>query len=149
MLDKFKRYQQEFKMKDLFPDRKDGLCACGCGTKLVGKQKRWSSEACSDRAYEIFSVLKGNTGMIRKLLYEKEQGYCRSCGVYDENWEADHILPVFLGGGATGIENFQTLCTDCHNEKSNNQMESHRKAISSQAASIDLTVLLNDLEAVE
>lgn len=29
-------------------------------------------------------------------------------------WNADHIVPVFRGGGACGMENLRTLCTPCH-----------------------------------
>lgn len=29
-------------------------------------------------------------------------------------WEADHVNPVFAGGGSTGLENSQTLCIWCH-----------------------------------
>lgn len=86
-----------------------GLCACGCGIELTGRQKRWASSECVNNAYEVFSVLKGNTGMIRKLLYQKQKGFCQSCGVYDPAWQADHIVPVKQGGGACGIEKSDTL----------------------------------------
>lgn len=142
MLDNFKRYQQGFKLEELFPAREDGFCACGCGTVLKGKQKKWASEKCSDRAYLTFSILKGNNGMIRKYLYSMDKGFCRNCGVFDEHWEADHIIPVFLGGGLCTIENLQTLCYDCHKEKSKFQLEFQRNAISSQAASTANMILL-------
>ena len=29
-------------------------------------------------------------------------------------WQADHILPVFRGGGMLGLQNLRTLCTICH-----------------------------------
>lgn len=29
-------------------------------------------------------------------------------------WEADHIVPVVLGGGLCGLENYRTLCMPCH-----------------------------------
>ena len=117
MINQLNRYQTGLKLKDLFPDKEDGTCACGCGKKLTGRKKRWYSKECSQKALITFYIVKGDTKAIRDLLYSKEQGYCRSCGVYDENWHADHIIPVHKGGGACGIENFQTLCTDCHKEK--------------------------------
>jgi len=135
-------------MAMLFPKREDGYCSCGCGIKLKGRQIKWASENCSDNAYSIFSVLKGNNGMIRKTLFVLEKGFCKNCGVYDENWEADHKIPVFKGGGLCGLENFQTLCKECHKEKSITQIVSHRRAISSQAASTADIVLLKDLEEV-
>ena len=32
-------------------------------------------------------------------------------------WHADHINPVFNGGGEATIENIQTLCVACHRRK--------------------------------
>jgi 5-methylcytosine-specific restriction endonuclease McrA len=32
-------------------------------------------------------------------------------------WQADHIVEVVNGGGQTGLENYQTLCTRCHKVK--------------------------------
>ena len=32
-------------------------------------------------------------------------------------WQADHIVEVVMGGGLCGLENYQTLCTACHKEK--------------------------------
>jgi hypothetical protein len=29
-------------------------------------------------------------------------------------WQADHILPVYLGGGQCDVDNLRTLCTPCH-----------------------------------
>ena len=37
-------------------------------------------------------------------------------------WEADHIIPVFQGGGVCGLENYRTLCLRCHKN-------SHKKRI--------------------
>lgn len=133
MFNKHIRYQNGLKLNDIFPSI-DGYCSCGCGKKLIGKQKRWASTNCNDKAYKIFSILKGNTGTIRKELFKRDGGFCHLCGVFDENWEADHIHPVFLGGGGCDLDNYQTLCPDCHKEKTKNQALSHRKAISSQDA---------------
>lgn len=36
-------------------------------------------------------------------------------------WHADHIVPVAEGGGECGIDNIQTLCVPCHNEKTAEQ----------------------------
>jgi len=133
-IDNFKRYQIGLKLKDLFPERNDGICACGCNQRLTGKKKRWASSNCQDKAVTDFLTVKGDSFTIRSLLFNLDQGYCQHCGVYSENWEADHILPVHKGGGGCYLENFQTLCKDCHKLK--NYTESHRNTISSQAASI-------------
>lgn len=103
-------------MQDLYPVL-GNRCACGCGKELKGRQKKWASSDCSTNSYNQFAVLKGNSGMIRKILYSNELGFCRMCGVQVENWHADHIIPVYEGGGACDITNFQTLCIDCHKQK--------------------------------
>jgi 5-methylcytosine-specific restriction endonuclease McrA len=139
MPDSFIRYQKSLKLIDLYPSI-DGYCACGCGKMLVGKQTRWASRECNDKVYEEFSILKGNTSSIRKALFIIDGGFCRNCGVYDENWQADHISPVKNGGGFCDLSNLQTLCPDCHKEKTKAQIESQRSAISSQAAVSALTL---------
>ena len=110
------RYQKGLKMHNLFPSI-EGKCACGCGSKLEGKQTRWASHECNDRAYQLFAILKGNTGAIRKIIFERDEGFCHSCGAFDDKWEVDHIIEIREGGGACGLENLQTLCPDCHNQK--------------------------------
>jgi len=118
MLDFFKRYQQGFKIENLFPVRNDGLCSCGCNEKLFGRKKKWFSKTCLRYALNTYYIVKGDVQVIRENLYQIDKGFCRGCGVQTKEWHADHIIPVFKGGGACGIDNFQTLCVDCHKEKS-------------------------------
>lgn len=117
MLNPYKRYQVGLHMEFLFPTRKDGRCSCGCSKKIEGRRKKWHNDDCRRNALNQFHIIKGDTEVIRAQLFQLEQGYCRNCGVYSENWEADHITPVRQGGGACGLDNFQTLCADCHKEK--------------------------------
>lgn len=126
LIDPYQRYQKDLRVRDLFPTRYDFTCACGCGVLLTGKKTRWAFEDCSDKAYITFAILKGNMDIIRDLIFSRDNGYCRSCGVYEKKWEADHILPVQWGGGACGLDNFQTLCQDCHKKKTKIQILSHR-----------------------
>lgn len=119
-IDRFSRYQPKLRINHLFPKLK-GYCSCGCGRKLSGRQKRWFSDECRESAYHHFLVIKGDQQIIRYKLFLKEKGFCRNCGVYCERWEADHIIPVHLGGGGCDITNYQTLCYDCHKEKSNKE----------------------------
>ena len=132
MIDIYNRYQKGLTLKHLFPIRNDGFCACGCNHKLSGRKRRWATEKCQEKAVTAFYIIKGDSNFIRQKLFEKENGYCRSCGVFCDNWQADHIIPVFLGGSACGLDNFQTLCPECHKEKS--YTDGHLKTISSQAA---------------
>lgn len=132
-IDKYNRYQRNVNLADFTPNISN-LCGCGCGVELTGRKTRWASTSCADKAYNYFSIIKGNVSAIRRALFLSDMGYCRLCGAYDSNWEADHIIPVFQGGGACDLSNFQTLCSSCHKEKTYNQRVGHLAAISSQAA---------------
>lgn len=43
-------------------------------------------------------------------------------------WEADHIVPVCMGGGETGLDNYQTLCVPCHKRVTAELRKSRKKA---------------------
>jgi len=118
MINKYKRYQSGLKVVDLFPIRKDSVCACGCNSQLPKNKKRWFSDNCTKEALNVFWIIKGDVSVIRQNIFERDKGYCRGCGVLSDNWEADHIIPVFKGGGGCGLDNFQTLCYECHKVKS-------------------------------
>jgi len=117
VLNPYQRYQTGLSMRFIFPIRNDGKCACGCGQALSGMQRRWYSDECRINALMTFHVIKGDNSVIREALYQRDEGFCRECGVYSKDWEADHIIPVFQGGGACSLDNFQTLCKACHKEK--------------------------------
>ncbi|XP_070587382.1 DNA annealing helicase and endonuclease ZRANB3 isoform X2 [Erythrolamprus reginae] len=48
-------------------------------------------------------------------------------------WQVDHIKPVFSGGGQCTLENFQTLCTVCHKERTAKQAK-ERSQVKKQCA---------------
>lgn len=134
MLEFNKRYQVGFYLAQMFPAL-NGICACGCGRLLPKNKRKWYSKECNDLAFIKFAIVKGDIRVIRAELQNRDNGFCRHCGVFDELWEADHILPVSKYGGGCEIENFQTLCQECHKKKT--QTESQRAAISSQQASTE------------
>ena len=117
MLDRFKRYQEGLRVEHLFPVSTNGRCSCGCGNVLTGRKKKWYSEECKEKALNIYYIIKGDISVIRYNLFDVEEGFCRNCGVYDPEWQADHIVSVIHGGGACLLDNFQTLCKSCHSEK--------------------------------
>lgn len=49
-------------------------------------------------------------------------------------WEADHIIPVALGGGQCGLENYQTLCVQCHQEKTTREARERAERRQSEKA---------------
>lgn len=121
MIDNYSRYQKGLTLKDIYHSNSD-FCACGCGKKLIGRQIKWASVECRDMAYIKFAITQGNNNIIREELYKRDNGFCHQCGVYDDNWEADHIIPVKYGGGGCSLSNYQTLCKDCHKEKTKLQI---------------------------
>lgn len=128
------RYQVGLTLSCLYP-AKEGGCACGCGNTLPNrKRKKWFSDECRNSAYLNFAVVKGDNSIIRRLVFDRDGGACKSCGLISETWQADHIKPVYKGGGACDLSNFQTLCVDCHKDK--HQTLSHHIAISSHAVSM-------------
>lgn len=54
--------------------------------------------------------------LLRKRVFERDQGFCAKCGAYDSHWEADHVTALWEGGKDT-LENLQTLCRHCHMAK--------------------------------
>lgn len=117
IINKYKRYQRGLKIQDLFPKRNDSICACGCNKKLPPRKRRWASKECQKKSLIFFLVIKGDVQVIREKLKEIDNGFCRHCGIGDEKWEADHIIPVHKGGGGCDINNLQTLCDYCHKKK--------------------------------
>lgn len=119
-IDKFKRYQSQLRVHHLYPAKKDGVCDCGCGQELTGRQRRWASTACTDRVVKEFKIIKGDTQVIREEVQKRDKGVCAECQEPKQSsweWQADHIVEVRHGGGGCGLDNFQTLCTDCHKKK--------------------------------
>ncbi len=116
-IDPYSRTQPGLKSSDMFPHREDGLCACGCG-KIVPRppRLRWHSNKCRLWVVDLYFIHTGSSNTIRHYLYLRDEGVCIECGG-DRVWEADHILAVKDGGGGCGLDNFQTLCTDCHKAK--------------------------------
>lgn len=116
-IDPYKRYQRHLSLIDLYPTPVDGTCSCGCGTTLTGRQTRWCDPDHVKVPLQKYSIIKGDASVIRSVLFESDEGFCRNCGTFDEHWEADHILSVSEGGGGCGLDNYQTLCNECHKAK--------------------------------
>lgn len=135
MIDVFKRYQKGLTLNILFPQRNKSICACGCKTPLLGKKKRWASKDCQSLAVKTFFIIKGDVSVIRKEVFRRDKSVCAYCKEVASDWQADHILPVHLGGGGCNLDNFQTLCRKCHLLKTSQRL-AHLRAISSQAISI-------------
>jgi 5-methylcytosine-specific restriction endonuclease McrA len=126
-LNVFKRLNPR-RLEQAFPKKNDGLCSCGCGVALTGKQRRWASEACTKFALNVTDIIAGVAGTVVFYLSQYNGGtFCQHCGCGEEqfqqgdifrtNIEADHIIPVHRGGGACWLNNYQLVCISCHKAK--------------------------------
>lgn len=62
--------------------------------------------------------LRGRAGVARSLRVKAKANYqCQKCDKLTPELEADHIIPLCLGG-KDDESNMQALCIDCHREKS-------------------------------
>ena len=121
-INRTQRYQKGLTLNQLFPPT-SGKCACGCGKQLRDSKKRWATDKCLDKALVYFFIIKGHTSTIRQELLKRDKGKCAKCQKKVDKWEADHIVPVFMGGGGCDLTNYQTLCPDCHKTKTEQQKQ--------------------------
>ena len=99
-----------------------------CGMKVAPPRISWCSQACVDEW-----TVRSSGSWVRPLVWTRDHGVCASCGLdtaeerrtqygdrwvdvwgLDAPWDADHIVPVWRGGGLCGLEGYQTLCKVCH-----------------------------------
>lgn len=120
--------QRRFKKSQ--PPRKDSegrpLCR-HCGEVVRPPRRTF----CDDECVHHY-LLQHRNSYLRSCVRYRDRGVCSICGIDTRNhvtlgplarkrlssnrspWDADHILPVVLGGGACSLENVRTLCVDCH-----------------------------------
>ncbi len=90
---------------------------------LILKSLGVSKQKCyvTDKPVSLF------TRKIRRLVWEKSNGECASCGkklnlkgrIKDDDYMTiDHIFPESLGGSSK-LENLQAMCADCNVAKGN------------------------------
>lgn len=65
--------------------------------------------------------------LLRKKVYDRDQGVCCDCGRFDPRWEHDHDIPLWQGGKDT-LENSKTRCRACHKRKTVSEAAPRAKA---------------------
>lgn len=65
----------------------------------------------------------------KNSIYWRDSGTCQLCKeiLRDMRWECDHILPL-CDGGSNDRSNLQSLCANCHAEKTGLEAIARRKA---------------------
>uniref|UniRef100_A0A672VAP5 Zinc finger RANBP2-type containing 3 n=1 Tax=Strigops habroptila TaxID=2489341 RepID=A0A672VAP5_STRHB len=85
---------------------------------------------CNQNAQELYLSIRDAPKSQRKKLLESSWMSHLPLGQLNEIitnptegqfWQADHIRPVYSGGGQCSLENLQTLCTVCHRERTAQQ----------------------------
>lgn len=121
---------QDITIAELYPSI-SGYCAFGCGKLLEGKRKRWCSDECSEKANWQLALKREIPNIIRIELRKINQNakgeiFCTcGCGtnVTWEDWDADHIIPVYKGGGGLGLSNYQILLREHHKRKTKKDLK--------------------------
>ena len=77
-----------------------------------------NNDSTSDYKAQIRDNYPENWDTLRKQAYERDNYYCRNCGVGggtngDAELHAHHVVPVSAGGNHT-LSNLYTLCETCH-----------------------------------
>jgi hypothetical protein len=124
-VDVFSRAQKKLGFPLLFPQSQPGICACGCGKELTGRQRRWASKECTEFALNVWRIIDGQVDTIKHFvnLYNKGTRRCQSCGKGRMRFELDHLVPVHAGGGGCWLNNYQRLCKACHRNKTNQDLK--------------------------
>lgn len=90
-------------VRDCVYKRDKGVCKmCGIDTKDIANT---ALTLMGQERIDFLNVY--NIGIKRKIWKKKHGG-----GL----WDADHIVPVKEGGGECGLDNYRTLCIDCHKQ---------------------------------
>lgn len=98
-----------------------------CGEEIVeggkiNRRKHWH-QPCAD----IWNVMNSPRDA-RKYVLKRDNFTCQGCGVHDPNdgiFQVDHVKPLFEANGDPTYwqpENLALLCTDCHEDKTREDM---------------------------
>jgi len=109
----------------------DLFCSGSCRARFFGKRngaslrrqlfdlERGVCQQCGFDCHDLWQNLLTSSPERRKKKLEELAPDIKSPSKVTEGslWQADHVVPVWRGGGLCGLENLQTLCTACHSAK--------------------------------
>ncbi|KAJ6358812.1 hypothetical protein OIU76_000528 [Salix suchowensis] len=110
------------------------ICRLDCH-QLVRTIKPLSLE----RRREYIEEAAPNVASQKKLLDKLANNPCEG-----NAWHADHIVPVYRGGGECKVENMRTLCVACHSKVTAAQRA--ERCSTREKARKQLEVIMNDME---
>ena len=119
----------------------------GCGLKKTAWKRRKDWKCCSSKCTKKFLSMYYHFGWsdMRDKVFERDKNTCQVCGfiavatkevrdyfgeerefnvkTISSQLDADHILPIALGGDEWEFKNIQTLCKVCHKAKTKVDMK--------------------------
>ncbi|WOK92310.1 DNA annealing helicase and endonuclease ZRANB3 isoform X2 [Canna indica] len=113
------------------------LCKLDCH-ELVKCIKPLSKARRMEYIKKVAPKLAQKQKLLDKLVHEPNEGNA---------WHADHIIPVYKGGGECTLENMRTLCVACHSEVTVAQQHERRSA--RKRAKKHLQIAMKQLENTE
>ncbi|KAL6511701.1 hypothetical protein OROGR_021298 [Orobanche gracilis] len=138
---------EEFRLRTSNRSLREGLfqiehgictsCHLDCH-KLVEHTKRLPLQKRESYIGKVAPDLANRPKLLEKLVREPSEGNA---------WHADHIVPVYLGGGECKLENMRTLCVVCHARVTKEQCAERRST--RLKAKKQLKALMNDLGNVQ
>jgi 5-methylcytosine-specific restriction endonuclease McrA len=104
-----------------------GMCRW-CGLKTKDKAK-FCSNVC-----RTHYLLRADPQRMRQYVFFRDFGICHECGkthfYLTDDWEADHILPLFIAYGDPEFwepTNVRLLCVKCHKKKTAEDRRKYKK----------------------
>lgn len=103
----------------------DGKHCIICGKDLPKFFRKYCSPECWYQWYHNLAPPRYWTEIREKVLV-RDNRTCQKCGkkeLKDEEADIDHIIAISLGGRMWDMDNLQTLCEECHIEKTRKDLE--------------------------
>ncbi|KAL2479170.1 SNF2 domain-containing protein [Forsythia ovata] len=121
------RCYEEYRLRTSYKYLREGLfqiehgictnCHLDCH-KLVQHLRPLSLEKRQDHIKKVAPNITKRKKLLDKLVHDPAEGNA---------WHADHIIPVYRGGGECKLENMRTLCVACHADVTAEQCAERRK----------------------
>lgn len=119
----------------------DLFCSGNCRARFFGKRngtslrrqlfdlERGVCQKCGVDCHDLWQTLLTSSPERRKKKLEELAPEIKSPSKVTEGslWQADHVVPVWRGGGLCGLENLQTLCTACHKNKTKEEAKERKE----------------------
>ena len=95
----------------------------------INVRKNWHQDCVNEYMFIYHSK------ETRAIVYKRDSGICAWCDSLSHRWHADHIKPLVEQKGKSvkeldytywGMDNLQTLCSNCHRMKTSD--EAHNRA---------------------